>query len=120
MMCVWRSLVVMQSLDFGLATLPRIGNAPKGRATLATGTKWYISYQSMVRKIRDDHQVTLVEMRASATNPYPHDIRIVDNLLWRIGNPSRLSSRVGPNNRLETDLRPLANLAGLGRSALTR
>jgi len=86
---VWRSLVVMQSLDFGLATLPRIGSAPEGTATLTTGTEWYISYQRMVRKIRDDHQAILVEIRASVTNPYPYDIRIIDNLLWRIGNPSQ-------------------------------
>ncbi len=86
---VERALVVMQRLDERLAGFPRIGIAPRvqkeGDVVLATSH--YMNYQSMVRSIYSQNLSVLNELRDNYHEKYPHDIRIIDKLLWMIGNP---------------------------------
>ena len=86
---VERALVVMQCLDRGLSEFPRIGVAPKvtSESDIASATSYYINYQGMVRHIYERNIEILNELRHRHKETYPHDIRIVDKLLWMIGNP---------------------------------
>lgn len=86
---VERTLVVMQCLDRGLSKFPRIGIAPKvtSESDIAFATSHYMNYQGMVRHIYEHNIKILNELRNKHGETYPHDIRIVDKLLWMIGNP---------------------------------
>ena len=88
---VERALVVMQCLDKGLSKFPRIGVAPKVTrvSDIALATSHYMNYQEMVRYIHEQNIKTLNELREKYKETYPHDIRIVDKLLWMIGNPKQ-------------------------------
>ena len=88
---VWRSLVVMQCLDTELANFPRIGVAPKVTRELdiALAVKHYMNYQDIVKNIFERNSATLNELRGKYKETYPHDIRIIDKLLWMIGNPKQ-------------------------------
>jgi hypothetical protein len=88
---VWRALVVMQCLDTELAKFPRIGVAsPVARESdIALAVKHYMNYQDMVKHICERHSDTLNELREKHKETYPHDIRIIDKLLWMIGNPKQ-------------------------------
>ena len=88
---VWRALVVMQCLDSELAKFPRIGVAPKVARELdiALAVKHYMNYQDMVKHICERHSDTLKELREMYEEEYPHNIRIIDKLLWMIGNPNK-------------------------------
>lgn len=86
---VERALVVMQCFDRGLSKFPRIGVAPKviSESDIASATSHYMNYQEMVRHIYKHNIKILNELRHKYRETYPHDIRIVDKLLWMIGNP---------------------------------
>lgn len=86
---VERALVVMQCLDRELSKFPRIGAAPKvtSESDIASATSHYMNYQGMVRHIYEHNIKILNELRNKYRETYPHDIRIVDKLLWMIGNP---------------------------------
>ena len=88
---VWRALVVMQCLDTELANFPRIGVAPKVTRELdiALAVKHYMNYQDIVKNIFERNSATLNELRGKYKETYPHDIRIIDKLLWMIGNPKQ-------------------------------
>ena len=88
---VWRALVVMQCLDTELANFPRIGVAPKVTRELdiALAVKHYMNYQDIVKNIFERNSATLNELRRKYKETYPHDIRIIDKLLWMIGNPKQ-------------------------------
>ncbi|MDQ3819918.1 MAG: hypothetical protein M3362_19895, partial [Acidobacteriota bacterium] len=87
---VWQALVVMQCLDPELASFPRIGNPPtsiKTESGINLAVNHYMNYQDMVRHILQRNLPALRELRETRNETYPHDIRIVDQTLWRIGNP---------------------------------
>ena len=86
---VKRALVVMQCLDNELANFPRIGVVPKvaREKDIELAVKHYMNYQDVVRYIFERNANTLHELREKHKETYPHDIRIIDKLLWMIGNP---------------------------------
>lgn len=87
---VERVLVVIQCFDEGLSKFPRIGVAPKkvtSESDIASAISHYMNYQGMVRHIYEHNIKILNELRNKYKETYPHDIRIVDKLLWMIGNP---------------------------------
>ena len=88
---VWRALVVMQCLDTELANFPRIGVARKVayESDTALAVKHYMNCQDMVKHICERYIDTLNELREKHKEAYPHDIRIIDKLLWMIGNPNK-------------------------------
>ncbi len=88
---VWRALVVIQCLDTELAKFSRIGVPPPvaHESDIALAVKHYMNYQDMVKDICDRNSALLNELREKHKETYPHDIRIVDKLLWMIGNPNK-------------------------------
>jgi hypothetical protein len=56
---------------------------------IAKCAKFYINYQDMVKAILNEHQHQLDKLRIETSETYPHDIRIVDKLLWMLGNPNQ-------------------------------
>lgn len=85
---VLRTLSVMQCLDDSLASFPRIGEPPsiRGVNDIQVATQHYMNYQAMVCKLLSDHSQLLQELRSRYAEPYPYDVRIIDKLLWMIGN----------------------------------
>lgn len=88
---VHRTLVVMQCIDSNLSEFPRIGAAPaiKSEADIALATAHYMNYQAMVRKLQSVHAKALSDLRQRSNETYPYDIRIIDKLLWMIGDSKR-------------------------------
>lgn len=88
---VHRTLVVMQCIDSDLSEFPRIGAAPaiKSEADVAPATAHYMTYQAMVRKLQTVHAKALSDLRQHNNETYPYDIRIIDKLLWMIGDSKR-------------------------------
>ena len=88
---VLRALVVMQRIDADLSGLDRIGSPPtiKMKADIERATAYYLRYQIMVRRLKSVHAATLDELRQRNHETYPYDIRIMDKLLWMLGNPKR-------------------------------
>lgn len=86
---VLRTLSVMQCLDDSLASFPRIGGSPSIRTVndIQVATQHYMNYQAMVCKLLSDHSHLLQELRSRHAESYPYDVRIIDKLLWMIGNP---------------------------------
>jgi len=78
----------MQCIDADLADFPRIGAAPKitCKADITLAAKYYMNYQAMVHRLLAVYSPLLSELRSSHKEPYPYDIRILDKVLWMIGN----------------------------------
>jgi hypothetical protein len=85
---VHRTLVTLQCIDTDLAGTARIGAAPeiKTEADLKLAVDAYMRYQGLVRKLLRVHQPALDKLRHDCEVSYPYDIRIVDKLLWMIGD----------------------------------
>lgn len=85
---VHRVMVVMQCIDDDLADFPRIGGAPKIKeaADIAFAVQHYMNYQAMVNQLLTVHAQTLANLRTRDNETYPYDIRILDKVLWMIGN----------------------------------
>ena len=85
---VHRSLVVLQCIDNDISGFPRIGIAPqiKSACDIEQATEHYMTYQSIVRKLLSTHAKTLSALRHRFKEEYPYDIRIMDKILWMIGN----------------------------------
>lgn len=85
---VHRVLVVMQCIDDDLAGFARIGAAPQidGEADISSAVQHYMNYQAMVHRLRSVHRQLLSELRTRYNEAYPYDIRILDKVLWMIGN----------------------------------
>lgn len=85
---VYRTLVVLQCVDDELSKFPRVGQAPKvGKSEdIDRAVDFYMNYQSMIRHLQTMNQTTLDELRKKHNEPYLHDVRIIDKLLWMIGN----------------------------------
>ena len=87
---VHRALVVMQCIDDDLRGFPRIGTAPPINAELAiaNAVQHYMNYQCMVRRLLQIHALRLQDLGLQHNNAYPYDVRIMDKVLWMIGNPN--------------------------------
>lgn len=85
---VHRALTVMQSIDPVLVDSPRIGNPPVvgDGNDIEAAADYYMRYQAMVRRLFEFHGQHMAGLRVQHNEQYPHDIRIVDKLLWMIGN----------------------------------
>lgn len=88
---VHRTLVVMQRIDDDLSACPRIGAAPniEGEADIDAATRHYMDYQAIVRRLQTQHGQLLHDLRKRHNELYPYDVRIIDKLLWMIGNPRK-------------------------------
>ena len=88
---VHRALVALQCVDPDLSGTERIGGAPKIKAPAhidpAVGA--YMRYQALVRMLLHVHTPTLDALRKRHKEQYQYDIRIVDKLLWMIGDSNR-------------------------------
>lgn len=88
---VHRTLVVMQCIDGDLSGFPRIGPTPKieKETDIEIATVHYMNYQDMVRKLLSVHAKALSDLRRVNSETYQYDIRILDKLLWMIGDTKR-------------------------------
>ena len=85
---VHRTIAVMQCLDDDLTGFPRIGEPPSigSEDGIETAVRHYMNFQGMVRKLQNKHTPLLKVLRAKYKESYPYDVRIIDKLLWMIGN----------------------------------
>lgn len=85
---VHRVLVVMQCIDDDLAGFPRIGGAPKIKSEIdiASAVAHYMNYHAMVHKLFSVHAELLAKLREKNNEQYQYDVRILDKVLWMIGN----------------------------------
>jgi hypothetical protein len=92
---VWRTLVVLQELDEDMRTVNRIGSPPWGKGTdekagsLPAGVTHYRHYSRLIDILFRRHAGLLNELRQHHKIQYLYDIRILDKLLWMIGNPKK-------------------------------
>jgi hypothetical protein len=88
---VERALVILQGVTSYLADMPRIKTSPVIKTTndIDIAVNYYLNYQGMVLAIVTEHQKQLNELRSKHNETYPHDIRIIDKLLWMLGNPNQ-------------------------------
>lgn len=88
---VERALVILQGIVSYLASMPRIqeSSAIKTAHDVELNVNFYMNYQSMVLAIMAEHQNQLTNLRKLHSETYPHDIRIIDKLLWMLGNPNQ-------------------------------
>ena len=86
---VENALLTLQGLTPYLAQFPRIGESPgiRSESDIRTAVLFYMNYQDMVKSILAHRQEQLNGLRESHGEQYPRDIRIVDQLLWILGNP---------------------------------
>ena len=85
---VHRALIVLQSVDMNLKPFAKVGWPPALKTTsdIDGAVHHYMKYQDMVKHLRAVHQPTLDRLRSDRRETYPYDIRIVDRLLWKIGD----------------------------------
>jgi len=85
---VHRVLAVLQCIDDDLNGFPRVGKPPRinCEADIVVAAQHYMNYQSMVRKLLTDHAQLLQDLRTQHQETYPYDVRIMDKVLWMIGN----------------------------------
>lgn len=88
---VHRALVTLQCVDPDLSGTERIGGAPKIEAPtdIDQAVAAYMRYQALVRKLLRVHTPTLDALRSRHKEQYQYDVRIVDKLLWMIGDSNK-------------------------------
>ncbi|WP_373032924.1 hypothetical protein [Sulfurovum sp.] len=88
---VERSLVILQGIVPYLASMPRIKSSPniKSWSDIDAAIDFYMNYQDMVLAIANEHEGQLSRLRKQYNETYAHDIRIIDKLLWMLGNPNQ-------------------------------
>jgi hypothetical protein len=84
-------LIVLQCVDDDLSSFSRIGVAPriKDLSDIEAAVQFYMNYQAMVKHLQTIHQSDLDELRKTHKETYEYDIRIIDKLLWMIGDAKR-------------------------------
>ena len=87
---VHRAIVVLQPLDANLLKFSRVKSGPqvKKKSDIEDAVTHYVNFQSIVRDLADRFASTLHELREEHGETYKYDIRIIDKLLWMIGDPS--------------------------------
>ena len=88
---VHRALVVLQNIDSDLTSFKNVGNAPKikSRFDLDAASDFYVGYYNMVKHLQNNYRGILDDLREEHSELYPYDVRIMDKLLWMIGNPGQ-------------------------------
>lgn len=88
---VHRALTVLQCVDNDLDGFQRIGAQPRSSQEdyIELAVHHYMNYQSMVRKLLSVHSQLLQDLREQHQETYLYDVRIMDKLLWMIGNYSK-------------------------------
>jgi hypothetical protein len=88
---VERALVVLQCITPYLAKMPRIKTSPRIKSLddIDRVVTFYMNYQNMIKAIIFEHKEKLLRLRSIYNEVYPHDIRIIDKLLWILGNPKQ-------------------------------
>lgn len=88
---VERALVVLQCITPYLAKKPRIKTSPRIKSLddIDRVVTFYMNYQNMIKAIIFEHKEKLQRLRSIYNEVYPHDIRIIDKLLWILGNPKQ-------------------------------
>lgn len=85
---VEKAVTVLQCIDPDLVLLPRISNCPKlkNESDIELVTDYYMNYQDIVKKILFKNQDIITEMKSKYDLKYNYDIRIIDKLLWLLGD----------------------------------
>lgn len=85
---VAKSITVLQCLDNNLARLPRINLQPKyhTKKDIFALYKYYNNYQIAVRAIYDQNIDIIQKAKEELNSQYNYDIRLIDKLLWRMGD----------------------------------
>lgn len=85
---VERAILVLQCFDEDLAKLKRIGTPPEAKkdpdSTLMKAH--YMNYQNLVKTIYNKHLILLKDLKTARNVNYEYDIRIIDKVLWMMGN----------------------------------
>lgn len=85
---VHRAALVLQCVDPVLRRYPRIGWPPSvtTKSEIAAAVAFYLNFQLIVRTLAETHAALLNDLRIQHAETYPYDIRILDKLLWMIGD----------------------------------
>lgn len=85
---VARAVLVLQCLNEELAKFPRIGTPPNAKKDPNSElmTTYYLNYQDMVKAIYEEHSDYILSLKAQQNADYSYDLRIMDKLLWIMGN----------------------------------
>jgi len=85
---VERVITVLQCLDEDLAKLPRLNYPPniKSKKDIELVAKYYMNYQNHVKLLVKKHQLTLNELKVKLNTNYKYDLRIIDKILWLMGD----------------------------------
>ncbi|MDD2662528.1 MAG: hypothetical protein PHD19_02090 [Dechloromonas sp.] len=87
---VHRSLTVLQSLEPALSSLKPLTNAPRidSEAKIGAAGDYYGNYLAMIKRLQDENLAFLNE-QSQSRDKQPPDIRIIDKILWMIGDPNK-------------------------------
>lgn len=87
-----KSITVLRALTPELREMDPLGNRPR----IANGNPqplldFYMRYDALIRRLYQLHHNTFEEMKQQQNGDiYPYDIRILDKLLWMIGDQNSL------------------------------
>jgi len=86
---VHRTLLVLQCVDPDLQGSQKIGRAPEieSAADISASVDHYMAYEISFRRLLKVHTPRLRALRKRHQEDYEFDVRILDKLLWMIGNP---------------------------------
>ena len=89
---VHRALAAMQCIDDDLEGFSRVGKPPRinGEADIEGAAQHYMNYQAMVRRLLAVHAQLLRDLRARHNEQYPYDVRIMDKVLWMMGDVTKI------------------------------
>lgn len=87
---VERAVSVLQCCDVELAKLHRVNSPPNIKKDIDSRemTKHYMNYQDIVKLIYRKYLPLIEELKKRNQVEYKYDIRIIDKLLWIMGNAS--------------------------------
>lgn len=86
---VHRSLTVLQSLEPALSNFKPLGDRPRinGEEDIKAAGEHYGNYLTMIKCLIGENQAFLNE-QGKNRDKQPPDIRIIDKILWMIGDPN--------------------------------
>ncbi len=85
---VERVITVLQCLDEDLAKLPRLNYPPniKSKKDMELVAKHYMNFQNLVKLLVYKNQSIIDELKAESNTNYIYDLRIIDKILWLMGD----------------------------------
>jgi hypothetical protein len=86
---VHTSMTVLQCVERCLAPYRRVGRQPavSSAADIPRAVAFYMNVQDMVKELASSYASELAMQKRKQSTSYPYDIRIMDKLLWMMGNP---------------------------------